>query len=67
MFAFICSQYLSYTTKEVQHSYMLATNVYIASYRNCCCICKFTLDSDQSVEAHSGASSGHESNASDGE
>ena len=25
------------------------------------------LDSDQSVEAHSGASSGHESNASDGE
>ena len=25
------------------------------------------LDSDQSLEAHSGASSGHESNVSDGE
>ena len=30
-------------------------------------IYKSILDSDQSVEAHSGASSGHESNASDGE
>ena len=49
------------------------------NYAYACYICKYVvtelavefinvfLDSDQSVEVHSGTSSGHESNASDGE
>ena len=45
---------------------MLATYVTIATKLAAEFINLF-LDSDQSVEAHSGASSGHESNASDGE